>query len=198
MAVTDWEELGEVAKAGFSDAMAAAGSIEVVERSNRPSVYEPLEVRDGGRAAKLLVDAALFRVHIFAVRAFDRPFKTGDDLNLRAAIDFLQHPGRIEEAPDFRRGDLNTAVTLFGEADADPRLRPLRLMRNKLLAHVARYDLEGAGPTYNDLFGFTARVGLIWQALSHGTGIHNLTLASQTVAYVESAEAFWSPWEEPR
>ncbi len=199
MAVTDWEELRQVAQAGFSDAMAAAGSIEVVERSNRPTVIEPLEDRDAGRAAKLLVDAALFRVHIFAVRAFDAPFRTGDDLNLRAAIDFLRPAGRIDQAPAHRRPDLALAVARFDEADADPRLPPLRLMRNKLLAHVARYDVGGNGPTYNDLFGFTGRVGLIWEALSNGAGIHTLTLASQIAAYTESAEAFWSVWEgKPR
>jgi len=196
VSVADWEELPEVAQAGFSDAMAAAGSIETVERSNRASIIDSLTDADAGRAAELLVDAALFRVHIFAVRAFDAPVRTGDDLDLRAGIDFLRTPGRIDEAPDYRRADLALAVARFDEADADPRLPPLRLMRNKLLAHVARYDNNGNGPTYNDLFGFTGRVGLIWEALSNGAGIHTLSLASQAVAYTESAGAFWSPWEK--
>jgi hypothetical protein len=68
----------------------------------------------------------------------------------------LGQPGRLDEErmPD-RRKNLEQVIKLFDTASADPRLTRLIDMRNKLIAHMARYDQTVfTRPTYDDLFGF--------------------------------------------
>lgn len=196
MAVENWHELIEVAKQGFADGLACHGSIAASRRANRQNLIEIVDDAKAGRAARLLLDGALFRSHVYLVRAFDPPSqKAQDDINLRAAIDFLRSPGVIEQAHELRHVDLRLAIERFDAADADPALPGLRRMRNKLLAHWARYDETKPLPTYYELFGFAERVGKVWEALAHGTAIHFLSMESQVAAYVESADVFWSIWD---
>ena len=132
-------------------------------------------------------------MHLYVCRAFARVQE--GDLHLKAAIDFLKAPGRIEEAkyPD-RPGDLSKAVVLFDEGSADPRLDRLKHMRDKLIAHLARYELSNARPSYDDLFEFTRRTARIWEKLAHGRSII-IDLDQEVSVHRESAEAFWSRWE---
>ncbi|MFN3962755.1 MAG: hypothetical protein ACK4NQ_07255, partial [Fimbriimonadaceae bacterium] len=60
-----------------------------MERSNTPAVIDPLYDMDASRAARLLIDAALIRLHLYLVRAFAH-VSHSDDLHLRAAIEFLK------------------------------------------------------------------------------------------------------------
>lgn len=68
-------------------------------------------------------------------------------------------------------------------------------MRNKLLAHWAKYDDAWSLPIYEQLFDFTETVVLIWEALAHGSAVHQLTMESQVRAYIRSADMFWSRWD---
>jgi hypothetical protein len=198
MAVRDWNTLREVAAQGYSDGVVCLATIETVERSNQPGVYNPLNEADAGRAARLLVDSALTRLHIFVCRGF-APIRHPDDLHLRAAIDFLKQPGRLdEEHEQDHRKNLVKAVKLFDEADRDPRLARLNYMRHKLIAHMARYDEKVGRPTYDDLFGFSRLTTQIWERLSFGAGTVMINLEYQIEAYRESADAFWSKWEQPK
>ena len=196
MAVENWNELIDAAEQGFADGVACHGSIAASRRANRQNLIEIVDDAKAGRAARLLLDGALFRSHIYLVRAFDPPSaKAGDDINLRAAIDFLRQPGAVEFAHEDRHADLHFAIERFDAAAADPALQTLRLMRNKMLAHWAKYDETKPRPTYSELFGFAERVGKVSEALAHGTAIHFLSMESQGVAYIESAETFWSIWD---
>jgi hypothetical protein len=196
MAIKDWNTLREVAGMGYADGVTCLATIEVVERSNRPTVIEPLDRAEAGRAARILVDGALFRLHMFVTRAF-APASRGDDLHLRTAIDFLRQPGRLDEEkwPENKRR-LQQAIRGFEAMENDPRLVKLKHMRDKRLAHSARPDENIEIPRYNELFGFTRATCAIWEHLSYGAGSVMIDLDHQVTAYIESADAFWGRWEK--
>jgi hypothetical protein len=192
--VKDWADVRGVAKQGFNDGIVCLATIEVVERSNTPAVIDPLHELKASRAAKLLIDAALVRLHLYLVRAFAR-VSHDDDLHLRAAIGFLRTADLQAELPFVEDQDhIQRAIELFDISAADPRLAKLKKLRDKQIAHLALYD-DSDAPTYNDLFGFARTVATIWERLAWGTGIVSLSIDSQVVSYQESADAFWSPWE---
>src|SRR5262249_34963687 len=143
-------------------------TIEIVERANQPAVISALNEADAGRVALMLRDAMLVRMHLFVCRAF-APTKHPDDRHLRAAVDFLRQPGRIEEEPwPEKRKDLGEAIRLFAKAETDPRLRSLKHMRDKLIAHIATYDESVPRTRFQDLFGFARQTAEIWERLSFG------------------------------
>lgn len=192
--VNDWQTLRKVAKQGFSDGIVCLATIEIVERSNRPSVIEPLSEAQASIAARIMVDASLVQLHLYLVRAFAR-VSHDDDLHLQAAINYLRRADLEEQEPyPPLRENLHKAIELFDIAQKDPRLATLKRLRDKRIAHLGGYDHTDA-PTYNDLFGFAHVVAEIWERLAWGTGIVSLSISSQIEAYIESAEAFWSPWE---
>ncbi|MEO9613143.1 MAG: hypothetical protein ABJG86_11735 [Nitratireductor sp.] len=194
MTVTDWQTLKEIAKQGYTDGILCLGTVEIIKRSNRPALISSLNEADAGMAARILRDSALTRLHIFLCRAYAPCRK--DDRHLRAAIEFLDQPGRIDEEPwPEKKADLLEAVRLFKEADVDPRLKGLKHMRDKLIAHLGVYDESIPRPLYNDLFGIARSTAQIWEKLSFGAGIVMIELDHQIDAYRESADAFWSRWE---
>lgn len=198
MAVSDWNTLREVAGSGYSDAIVCLATIEIVERSNRGSVIEPLDRVQAGRAARILVDGALFRLHLFVTRAY-APSRHPDDLHLRSAIGFLKTAGRLEEidAENWleKRHRLEEAIRGFDLLANDVRLTKLKHMRDKLLAHMARPDDTVPIPRYDDLFSFARATCAVWEHLSYGAGSVMIDLHHQLTAYVESADAFWGRWE---
>jgi len=199
MAVRDWNTLREVAGLGYSDAIVCLATIETVERSNRGSVIEPLDNERAGRAARLLVDGALFRLHLFVTRAY-APARHPSDLHLRTAIDFLKEAGRLDELDaehwPGKRLRLEEAIRGFDLLASDARLEKLKHMRDKLLAHMARPNESVPIPRYNDLFGFARATCAVWEHLSYGAGSVMIDLDHQMTAYIESADAFWRKWED--
>lgn len=193
--VSDWKRLKEVAGQGYREAILCLASIETVERSNRLGVIKPLQEREADRAARLLIDAVLFRVHIHVVRAFS-PVRHGDDLHLRAALGFLRQPDRLfgVQCPE-DRADLERAIALFDAAASDARLSSLKHMRDKMLAHWAKPNPDVPSPRYNDLFGFTRKTCEIWERLSFGAGTVRIELSTQIETFRKSADALWSIWE---
>ncbi len=195
MAISNWHALKEAAKQGYSDGILCLATIEIVERLNQQPVGQALNDAGAGGVARILRESALIRMHLSLCRAF-APCRSADDWNLRAAIEFLKEPGRVEEelVPD-RRSDLYEAVRLFGEASADPRLKSLKHMRDKLIAHLAVYDESIARPRYDDLFSFARLTAKIWERLSFGAGTCSIEIEHQIDEYRESSDAFWSIWE---
>ncbi len=194
--ISDWSTLREVAAQGYSDAILCLASIEIVERSNRDSVLGPLNENEATKAARLMVDATLFRVQIFIVRAF-APVRYPDDLHLRAAIEFLKYDNRVTEEQQIeRRSNLEMAIALFDAAAVDQRLEPLKHMRDKMLAHWARPNESIPKPRYVDLFSFAKMTCSIWEELSFGAGTVMIELDNQIDAYREAADDFWSIWEK--
>lgn len=191
--VVDWNTLREVASAGYSDGIMCLAAIETVERSNRPSVIGPLNEAEAGLAAKLLIDSALVRVHLYVVRAFSPVRK--DDLHLRAAVNFLRDYS-AKEPDQMQRAHLDEAIRLFDKADSDSRLTTLKHMRDKQLAHWANPTPGVPLPLYNELFEFTRRTCEIWERLSFGAGTVMIPLETQVEAYRNSADAFWGRWEK--
>jgi len=193
--VKSWDDLREAAKHGYSDAITVLATIEVIERSNRPALMKAINDAEAGPAAVMLRDAAFQRVQLIVVRAFD-PVRNADDIHLRAAIDFLREPGRVDEEhwPD-RRTDLRRAIELFDGAAIDPRLSALKHMRNKEIAHWARYGCDKARPLIHELFGFAQTTCLVWERLSFGAGTVMIEVDHQIDLYRDAAEAFWSRWE---
>lgn len=193
--INSWDDLREAANHGYSDAITVLATIEIIERSNRPPLLEEINRADAGPAVRMLRDAAFQRVQLIIVRAFG-PVRHADDIHLRAAIDFLREPGRLheEKRPD-RRNDLNRAITLFDAAAADPRLSTLKHMRDKEIAHWARYGDGKARPLIHELFGFAKETCLVWQQLSFGAGTDMIEVDDQIDLYRDAAEAFWSRWE---
>ena len=152
--VISWDDLREAAKLGYSDAITVLATIEVIERSNRPALLKAINDAEAGPAAVMLRDAAFLRVQLLVVRAFD-PVRNGDDMHLRAVIEFLREPGRIDEEPSPGcRADLRRTIELFDAAAADPRLSVLKHMRNKEIAHWARFGDDKLRPRINELFEF--------------------------------------------
>jgi hypothetical protein len=129
------------------------------------------------------------------VRAFARVSRE-DDLHLRAAIEFLRYADPAEKpSSSENEGHIHRAIELFDQAASDVRLSKLKKQRDKEIAHLAHYS-DADGPTYNDLFGFAREVAAIWERLAWGTGIVTLSIESQVISYRESADHFWSPWED--
>lgn len=196
MTVQSWNSLREAAQQGFFDGVVCLATIEIVERSNRGQVIEPLTAASAGLAARVLVDSALARMHLFVCRAYAPVSKKyDDDTHLRAAIEYLAPEKIAEQQWPSEREALREAVALFKMASNDARLLSLTHMRNKLIAHLGHYDETIPRPRYNDLFGFTRETARIWECLAQGAGIVALDLESQVISYRESAEAFWSVWE---
>jgi hypothetical protein len=194
-AVTSWEVLRKAAQDGYSDAITVLATIAIIERSNRPPLLEEINNTGAGPVARMLRDAAFQRVQMLVVRAFD-PVNNADDMHLRSAIEFLRQPGRIDEEPwTDRRDDLIRAIDLFDTAAADERLSILKHMRNKELAHWARYGDDKVRPLIHQLFGFAQTTCLVWQQLSFGAGTVMVEVDHQIDLYREAAEAFWSRWE---
>lgn len=195
MAISNWHTLKEAARQGYSDGILCLATIEIVERLNQQPVEQALNEADAGGIARILRDSALIRMHLYLCRAF-APCRSADDWNLRAAIEFLEKPGRIEEEPvTERRSDLYEAVRLFDEASDDPRLKSLKHMRDKLIAHLAVYDESIPRPRYDDLFNFARTTAKIWERLSFGAGTCMIEIEHQIDGYRESSDALWSVWE---
>ena len=192
--INTWTDLREAAKHSYSDAITILATIAVVEKGNQLRVIEGLNAANVGRAVAMLRDAAFFRVQLVVVRAFD-PVQRSDDIHLRAAVDFLREPGRIsqERLPE-RQADLHQTIALFDTVAADPRLTALKHMRNKELAHWARYGDEDR-PMIRDLFEFAEQTCRIWERLSFGAGTVMVEVDHQIDEYREAAAAFWSHWE---
>ena len=194
-AVADLNALQEAAVAGYNDGITVLALIETIERSNDFAIIKAINAAEAGNASRLFREAAFFRLHILIVRAF-APVRHSDDLHLRAAINFLRQPGRIdEETWQERRDDLAEAIRLFDEADNDPRLGTLRHMRDKQLAHFARIDESKGRSTYADLFGLGRATAAIWERLSFGAGTAMIDIDKQVDAYREAADAFWRRWK---
>lgn len=194
MTVGDWNTLRHAASQGYADAIICLASIEIIERSNRPEVIGPLNEADAGRAVRILADAAFFRVQIFLTRAF-APVRRGD-YHLRAAMDFLRAPGRLDEVtPVEDRPRYERAIALFHEAEADPALKLLSHMRHKSMAHLAIPDPSVPLPKYDELFAFARRCAEIWQELSYAARVVMIDIDHQIDAYRESADALWGKWE---
>lgn len=190
-----WNALRRMAAQGYSDGIICLATIEIVERSNRSSIIGPLNDNHAGQATRMLIDGAMYRLHMLLTRAF-APVRHKDDWHLRSAIEFLQQPGRIdEERWDESRRDLEKAVELFVAADADPRIKSLRHMRDKELAHLGKFDEGIQRPRYNDLFYCARSAAAIWERLSYGAGTVMIPIDNQIDVYREEAENFWSKWE---
>lgn len=192
------EKLREVAVQGYADAILCLASIEIVERSNVSAVLDRVNDSGAGRAARLFIDGALFRLHLFVTRAY-APVRYPGDLHLHAAINFLKcNPAVIDDFPAEKRRHFTEAVKLFERALEDNRLAKLKQMRDKLLAHWAEPDLSTPLPRYVELFGFTNETCVIWEHLSYGVGTVSIELVHQVGPYRDSANAFWSRWETRR
>lgn len=193
--VQDWATFKQAAKDGYADAVHCLASIEIIERSNCPSLIDQINTIGAGRAASLIRYGLLFQLHMLVVRAF-APVRHSDDLHLRAAIGFLQHSRHIYcdlERKQF--ADLETAVGLFDAAQDDARLEPMKKMRDKHLAHWAMPDSNTPRTIYKDLFGFARLTSSIWERLAFGAGIISVEVDIQVRAYRKAADAFWSTWE---
>jgi hypothetical protein len=187
--------LRDAAKDGYSDGIRVLATIEIIERSNRPPALEAINKANAGPAAFMLRNSAFYHLHMLTVRAFD-PVCNADDMHLRAAINFLRQPKRIADEQCLeRREDLREAVRLFDAADADQRLATLKHMRNKELAHWARFGDTVDRPRIDDLFEFARATCLIWERLSFGAGTMLIEIDNQIDLYREAADAFWSKWE---
>ncbi|CAN7641416.1 hypothetical protein LJR245_004951 [Rhizobium leguminosarum] len=190
-AVCDWSTLNEIAAQGYSDGLECLASVDALERSNAASVVAGVNKADLALTFRLVVNGMLFRLQIFIVRAFAE-VKHEDDRHLRAAINFLKEPGRLREVQSaVHRERLEKAIWMFDRALADDRLTRLKRMRDKQMAHFARYERAG-GPTYVDLYEFAALTASIWEHLGCGTQQIMIDMEDQMKAYRRNAEAFWS------
>jgi hypothetical protein len=201
-AVEDWPTLSRIAGAGYNDGIICLAAVELVERLNDPAVHGPINEAGAGRAGRLLADSVLFRLHLLLTRAY-APVAYKDDRHLRAAIEFLT-PERIAEQQYYgpnglepwaeRQQHLADAVRKFTALATDPRLKKLKHMRDKMLAHWAVPSIDVERPSYNDLFRFARDTAEVWERLSYGAGEVSIPIINQVDAYIESADAFWSVW----
>ncbi len=196
-AIDDWNTLNQVAVLGYQDAILLRGMQDLIERWRDPNCRGPIEQAGAGRAAQLIIDGLLFRMHIFVTRAFGL-VKHKDDRHLRAAVGFLRRQPDLDSLQSPQNSTrLRTAISAFDAAAAHGRLDRLTKMRNKQLAHMASYD--GADrPTINDLFEMTKVVSDIWENLAIGTGTISIEVETQLLAYRRSADRFWSKFDGVR
>ncbi|MDH6295334.1 hypothetical protein SAMN03159422_02403 [Agrobacterium fabrum] len=193
-AINSWDDLREAAVQAYSDGISILATMEIIERSNRKPLLTKLTDAGAGRAVLMLRNAAFAQIHHLAIRAFS-PTRNGHDFHLRAAIDFLRNPGNVEKAEDDEcSNQLQKAIELFDAADKDSRLKALRHVRNRELAHWAKFgDVER--PRINDLFFFCLDTCEIFELLAAGTSAIMVPLQDQVDAYRDAAEIFWSKWE---
>ena len=189
----DWEIVRKVAHRGYLDGIDTLACIEILERGNSPEVIEQIIAAGAAKAADLIRKSLLDRMHMNFMRAYD-PVRKGDN-HLRVAFEILRKPGGLDLAPTKRqRSDLTKALKLWNDAEADPRLKTLRHLRNKFVAHLSEPNKQIPIPKIRELFGFAKKTCEIWERLSFGTGVVMIELSHQTEAYSESADAFWAAW----
>ena len=182
-----------MAHRGYLDGIDTLACIEILERGNSPKVIEQIIAAGAGEAAGLIRDSLFGRVHMNVMRAYD-PVRKGDN-HRRVAFEIVRKPGGLDLAPTKRqRADLTKAIKLWNGADADPRLKILRHLRNKFVAHLSEPNKQIPIPRIRELFGFAKKTCEIWERLSFGTGVVMIELSHQTEAYSESAESCWAVW----
>ncbi|MBZ5762407.1 hypothetical protein LAV84_20950 [Rhizobium sp. VS19-DR104.2] len=196
-AIDDWNALREVAALGYQDAVLSMAMVATVERSNSPACVGAINDAKADLATRLVVDALLFRLHIFVTRAFGR-VSYKDDRHLRAAIEFLKRQPSLDglKSPE-DPVRVQRAISNFDATAVDGRLERLKKMRDKQLAHMASYT-EKDRPTINDLFRLAKATADIWEDLAIGSATIFVEVDLQLSAYRKSADRFWCRWDGVR
>jgi hypothetical protein len=194
--INSWNELLKSAEDGYNDANTILAMIEILERSNAPHFIKKISQSKAGIAFGILRTAAFQQIHLLVVRAFD-PVNKPDDMHLRAAIEFLRKQNQSNDTNEICSWTyVDCSIDLFDKANSDERLSKLKHMRNKQIAHWARYDEDIPRPLIRDLFDFAKDTCLIWEKLSFGAQWCSIELEHKIPHYKEAAEALWSRWEQ--
>ncbi|MBZ3693262.1 AbiU2 domain-containing protein [Phyllobacterium calauticae] len=197
IAKNEWNNLREAAALGYQDAVLSLAMVETVKRWDSPECKATLEEANAGRAAQLVIDGLLFRLHMFITRAF-LPVRYEDDRHLKTAIEFLEREASLNNLQDAHDPErLKRAISAFNAVAQDGRLKRLKKMRNKQLAHMASYK-EQNRPTINDLFEMAKLSSDIWENLAIGSAVILIDVEIQLRAYRRSADIFWSKWDGNR
>jgi len=195
-AIRDRASLNETARQVYEDGLSSLAIIDIVENANSPAVVNGINQIGVSSTLSLLASAAISWLLMVQVRAYSEVTRE-DDRNLHAAILYLKSPNAIESYPlSEQRLRLSKAVQLFDAALGDNRLKRLKRMRDKHIAHMAAYDFVG-GPTYNELYEFTKLTSSICEHLAYGTGTMAVAMEQQMLAHRRSAQLFWSKFITP-
>lgn len=186
--INDWSTVKSIASSGYQHAVEPMALVCIIERSNRPTVIRGLNNDGAGRAVKLLINAVISRLVLFATRDV-LPVRSGD-LTFGAVERFLK---TYDYSKDAYEDDVRLALKLFDEYRQAPATKSLIHFRNKNVAHIAAPQEEP--PIYNDLFDCVNLAAQYWEKLANGVGAFTMPISYQVEAYVECSEKLWSRWE---
>lgn len=186
----DWTILREVAERGYRDALECLAIMELYQLGDQPDTFAKANSTEAAWSFKRISTALISHLQLMTVRAYGNVTRQ-DDRHLRAAIEFLETKQPSDNSLALDQGRLQQAMDLFAIASKDSRLERLKTMRDKHVAHAARYIYGPHSPTYTDLFEITRVTVDIWEHLAFGAGVASIPLADKMQDALASARAYW-------
>jgi hypothetical protein len=184
----------EITREGFQVALEILQIIEVMEIQNRGRTNANLSDSGAGRTGIVIRNSLISRVTLLVAGAFS-PARRGDR-HLRQAFDLLKDT-QIRAAVEKQgsAGILHEALDVWDELNADPLLPTIKHFRDKHTAHLAEPDANIPIPNYTDVFAFARKTAALMEKLAHAAGVTDEKLDETADWRIDSAQAFWEPWE---
>jgi AbiU2 len=191
------ERILTAARAAWLEAIDLCSCIETLEAGNQPEVLSAIRDAKAHHAADLVQRAFFGRLLMEVMTAFD-PVREGD-FHLKVGMDLIAEeiPRLVVLQRGAGAGDLNkieAAERHWDECKKFEPLEPLRIYRNKYVAHLSDPPAGMEDPLVAELFTLSRMVAKVAEALAHGTGIAAVSLESQVSVFRDSARAFWGKW----
>jgi hypothetical protein len=188
----------KVARAAFVDAIDFLACIETLEAGNQPEIIQSLGAAKAGRTAELIQRTLFGHCLMSVMTAFD-PLRSGDfHLAVGMALVAQQTPRMaLCMMKGTNLADIEAAERHWAECLNFEHLGALRTYRNKSVAHMSEYPADMDQPLVHQLFDLARMTAKVVELLARGTGIAQVSLASQVVPFRENGRAFWDKWKQP-
>jgi hypothetical protein len=186
----------EISDAAFGDAIEIREIIELLQRKNDEVIRSNLRENDAGLASSIVQNALLTRLVLLVSRAFAKPRQT--DLHIGRAFLLLQDEAvlaEIETRVPFL--PVTDVMALWLKLKSDHRLPIIVHFRDKFTAHLGQPHPDISLPEYQQLFDFAREASNLMSALAMATGARSENVDTWDGEAKQSAEAFWSPWDDP-
>jgi hypothetical protein len=191
---TEAELVKQIAARGFAEAKDLVGCVVISREGDYYMLQRAIASTKAARAANIVQKALLQRVLMTVERAF-APHSRKSDRHARVAIELLSNPTIFDEvASAGSRRFLKEACAIWRTYDTDVRRKKLKHFRDKVVAHTAERDPAVPAPLVTELRNYAMGTAHVLGRLAQGSGVVGSDAGLETLAYDESAKAFWDVW----
>lgn len=192
--MNDRKLIEEIASEGFLCALEILQLIELMDKQNTGRINGNLSDSGAARAGIVVRNALIARITLLVAGAYS-PARPGDK-HLRRAFDLLGDPrtcAAVEQQGS--KAALDEAINLWQALNADGKRSTIKHFRDKFTAHSAEPQPGVPLPSYGDMFDFAKRTASLMEKFAHAAGVTTETLDDTADWRLDSAQAFWEPWE---